>query len=97
MKSIGSRWKGPPWDYAATCDYCGTRWPRSKMYRDGAGLLVCPTEGDGLDAVTLNRDNARMARRDTHRRLRNKHDGGNFDKFDPNEEAVHITDGSGFK
>ncbi len=41
-----------------TCDYCGVLWPRSRLRRDGAGLLSCPDEGDGRDSVTLSRLNA---------------------------------------
>lgn len=47
---------------AALCDYCGTRWDRSKLYRDEAGLLTCPQEGRGRDAVALTKANVASAK-----------------------------------
>jgi len=46
--------------YPVMCTVCGSLWPRSKMRRDGSGQLICPDEGDGRDAVTLDRANARI-------------------------------------
>lgn len=64
-------------DFQAMCDYCGVMWPRSRLYRDGSGLLVCPHEGLGKDLVTLSEENARAASED--RMIRPIGDGGNFD------------------
>ncbi len=47
--------------YTAKCDYCGTPFYRHELQRDGAGLLYCVDEGDGLDKVTLNELNAQGA------------------------------------
>ena len=58
--TIGRKWplSAPRADYPCYCDYCGAKWRRSQLRRDGAGLLVCPDEGDGADTVTLDRMNA---------------------------------------
>lgn len=48
----------PRGDVVAMCDYCGVNWYRSQLYRDASGFLVCPDEGPGLDAVTLDQENA---------------------------------------
>lgn len=45
-------------DYVAMCAHCGANWYRSQLREDGAGSLVCPDEGPGLDAVTLDAINA---------------------------------------
>ena len=60
MRTIGPRWPVDQEceDHVAVCAYCSTPFPRSKLRRDGAGLLVCPTHGDGLDKVTLAELNA---------------------------------------
>lgn len=47
---------------AAVCGYCGTRWNRSDLYRDGAGVLTCPQEGKGRDTVTLTKANVASAK-----------------------------------
>ena len=44
--------------YRSKCDYCGTPFWRHELQRDGAGLLYCVDEGDGLDKVTLSELNA---------------------------------------
>ena len=44
------------------CSYCGASWLSGDLRRDGAGLLACPLEGDGLDVVTLGKANAEAAR-----------------------------------
>jgi hypothetical protein len=64
-RTIGKRWprSAPRGDIQSMCDYCGVMWRRSQLRRDGAGLLVCPDEGDGRDSVTLDRLNAMGARR----------------------------------
>lgn len=58
MRSIGrhvhSRVKA---DYVATCGYCGMPWLRSSLRIDGSGLYVCPQEGKGRDAATLDEIN----------------------------------------
>lgn len=87
MRTVGKKWRGPKGDYAATCDYCGVRWPRSKLRRDHAGLLVCPDEGTGLDRVALDEANAAL----TRPRPAWPHDGGNFDTTDVNEGYTHKT------
>lgn len=48
--------------YPAQCSICGVPWPRSKMQRTLGGLLVCPDDV-GPDAATLDKLNARAARR----------------------------------
>lgn len=62
MRTIGTKWPddAPEGDYQAVCDYCGVPWQRSKMVRDGAGLLMCPDEQEvgGMDAVTAELANA---------------------------------------
>lgn len=81
MKTIPRNWPRKPGDYPAMCDYCGVMWPRSKLWRDRAGNLVCPQEGLGADAVTLAMENAQGARR-ARDALRHR-DGGNIDRDDP--------------
>lgn len=53
----------PGGDYVTMCAYCGANWYRSQLRLDGSGKLFCPDEGDGLDAVTLDRMNAAEASR----------------------------------
>ena len=65
----------PRGDFHCHCDICGVLWYRSQLRRDGAGRLVCPDEGDGLDAVTLSRLDAEALRRYSDRRPRTKRDG----------------------
>jgi hypothetical protein len=60
-RTIGRHWDRPRGDRAARCDYCGAYWHRSELVEDGAGLLRCPDEGNGLDATTLMNENARGA------------------------------------
>lgn len=50
----------PRGDHTALCDYCGAKWHRSDLRRDGANLLACPDDYRGLDSVTLSRMNAEM-------------------------------------
>lgn len=61
MRTIGTHWNGEPGDYPCFCDYCGVKWRRSQLRRDGSGKLYCPDEGDGRDAVTLSKLNAAAA------------------------------------
>ena len=42
------------------CDICGVACPRSKLVRKADGLLYCPDDRAGRDAVTLNRLNSRV-------------------------------------
>lgn len=65
MRTLGNRWEQWPHPAGGTanCDYCGVKWPRSKLVRDGAGLLRCPDEGPGADATSLAQENARLALR----------------------------------
>jgi hypothetical protein len=57
-RTIGWHWpRSALGDYTWRCDYCGVAWRRSQLRRDGAGLLVCPDEGPGEDAVTLSEKN----------------------------------------
>lgn len=60
MRTIGRHWPrdAPRGDYEAKCSYCGVLYRRSQLVRDGAGLLVCPEEGPGLDVVTLTQESA---------------------------------------
>ncbi len=46
----------------ALCGYCGTRWNRSDLYRDQAGVLTCPQEGRGRDTVALTKANVASAK-----------------------------------
>jgi hypothetical protein len=47
---------------SSLCDRCGTRWPRSSLWRDLEGLLNCPQEGKGRDAVSLTKANVASAK-----------------------------------
>jgi hypothetical protein len=51
----------PRGDTQRACSYCGVYWLRSKLRRDAAGLLACPDDQDGLDAVTLTEGNAALS------------------------------------
>lgn len=54
MKTIGRKHpNGDPTNYYAICSYCGVLWPRQKLYKDRAKLLVCPDEGTGASALAL--------------------------------------------
>lgn len=46
----------------AICDRCGTRWNRSDLWRDLEGMLNCPQEGRGRDAVALTKANVASAK-----------------------------------
>ncbi len=62
MKSIGKKWPSdaPRGDYKVTCQYCGQKFRRSQMQKDGAGRLSCPYDF-GADEVTLSLENAAAA------------------------------------
>jgi hypothetical protein len=51
---------------SALCDRCGTRWNRSDLWRDLEGLLNCPQEGRGRDAIALTKANVASAKAYTH-------------------------------
>lgn len=59
MRSTPRYGSGPIRIHEDYCDYCGCKWPRDKMVRDASGKLRCPKEGSGLDALALDRMNAR--------------------------------------
>ena len=75
MAKFRGKWTAQRGDFIARCDYCGARYLRSEMSRDGSGSLVCPLEGDGLDSVTLSEANAEMA---GERRGRINEEGSNL-------------------
>lgn len=66
----------PRGDYQAECDYCGAMWYRSRLVKDGAGLLACPDDRRGRDVVTLSRQNAAHAR--AHRPAPPPYRGGQY-------------------
>ncbi len=61
MRTIGRR-KRQGERGSALCDRCGTRWNRSDLWRDLEGLLNCPQEGRGRDAVALTKANVASAK-----------------------------------
>lgn len=96
MPTIGYRRprSSPRGDVQAGCSYCGAQWLRSKLYKDQDGNLVCPDEGNGRPSSTLNELNAEGAK-EQHRRA-DYPPAENYVKEDIDQEAVYITDGSGF-
>lgn len=80
----------------ALCDYCGTRWPREKLYRDGAGLLTCPQEGRGRDAVTLTKDSVAAAKAAAEKHVPHPGDPGRYDKDPVDGEDPWDVFGSSF-
>lgn len=84
MQTIGKKWHGDPGDYTAMCDLCGVYWPRSKLWKDAAGSLRCPDEGDGRDAVTLSRLEARASRK----RFRKPASDGRKDTAGPDADGM---------
>lgn len=79
MRTIGRHWskKAPRGDFQAICDYCGVQWRRSQLVRDRAGLLACPDDQRGKDAVTLSQENALAAGEPRGPMM--IRDGGNYD------------------
>lgn len=84
------------------CDYCGSIWYRSQLYKDGAGMLVCPDEGEGLDAVTLNELNAQGVRGEDQWRGLQPQDVGQYAVPEPpmplvlsSELQLHLTGDTG--
>ena len=69
MRTIGKLWatNAPYGDYPAYCDYCGVKWRRSQLTRDGDGLFRCPDEGSFKSRTELDRGNAAGARRPKRR------------------------------
>ena len=67
----------------ALCGYCGTRWNRSDLYVDGSGVLTCPQEGRGRDAVTLTKANVASAKAYAHSYDRPPRYPGTLDKEVP--------------
>jgi hypothetical protein len=87
VRTIGRHWpKSWRGSYAAHCDYCGVRWPRFKMVRDGAGLLACPDDQKGRDTVTLDRENAAGAREASNHG--SDGDGGSYFRVDIHEVPI---------
>jgi hypothetical protein len=64
----------------ATCDFCGARFDLRDLTRDASGLLRCPQEGDGRDAVTLNEANVAAAEAWADRKMPEPYDPGQYDK-----------------
>lgn len=81
-------------DAVVLCDYCGVPNYRSRMRRDGAGLLACPQEHDGKDAVTLSKEIAAAAR--AARERVPPIITGNVDRTTNDTASSHITDSTGF-
>lgn len=75
-RSLPRNWRNAPrGDYETTCSICGAAWQRSKLVRKADGLLYCPDDRNGRDAVTLARLNASRIPRLGHV----PHDGGGYD------------------
>lgn len=69
----------PAGDTLRTCGYCGVEWYRSQLQRDAAGILACPDDQSGLDAVSLSKGNADAA---SHHRM-GQHTGDSDGGIDP--------------
>lgn len=81
MRTIGTQWpESRRGDRQAQCDICKVVWYRSQLTRKADGLLYCPDDVDGRDAVTLSVGNAEGSRR----RGRRPNTGGSLYK-DPVE------------
>jgi hypothetical protein len=95
MKTITRTWpsNAPRGDVQAKCDYCGVRWRRSQLRMDRSGLLVCPDEGPGLDAVTLSEGNAALSRR--RGPVPVPPGGGNYTTVANTPDPTHITTSEG--
>lgn len=79
--TLGRRWpaSAPRGDYAAVCDICHARYPRSELVRRADGLLLCPDDAPGRDAQTLDRLNHER----TPRPRLSRHRGGRMDTVPP--------------
>jgi hypothetical protein len=62
------------------CDRCGALWDRDKLWRDREGLLNCPLEGKGRDAVELTEANLASAKAYADAKRPMPHDPGRYDK-----------------
>ena len=89
MQTIGPRWPRDQEceDHVAVCAYCATPYPRSKLRRDGANLLVCPRHGDGADKVTLSQANAAGAAEEYIPAVT---DGGEYPKITAAQRAAIV-------
>lgn len=57
MRTIGKHVHGSTrGEYPVMCSICGVAWPR-KQLRYVDNLLICPDEGDGMEALSLQRAN----------------------------------------
>ena len=75
-RSLPRNWRNAPrGDFETLCSICGVAWQRSKLVRKADGLLYCPDDKDGRDAVTLSRLNAARIPRLHHI----PQDGGGFE------------------
>lgn len=87
MRTVGRRIRGGERS-RATCDYCGTRFDRRDLVRDASGLLRCPQEGDGRDAVTLNEANVAAAEEWADRKIPEPYDPGQYDKETATQQSA---------
>lgn len=62
------------------CDRCGALWDRDKLWRDREGLLNCPLEGRGRDAVELTEANVAAAKAHSASRAPVPSDPGRYDR-----------------
>jgi len=64
-RTLGKRWptKHLNGDYLDYCGYCGAAYPRSKLVKDGSGVLRCPQEGPGLSRLELDQKNTMLAQK----------------------------------
>lgn len=75
----------------ALCDRCGTRWNRSDLWRDLEGLLNCPQEGRGRDAVALTKANVASAKAAAHNYARPPRYPGSYDNDEPATPISSLT------
>lgn len=64
----------------ASCSYCGAVYDRRDLVREPGGLLRCPSEGSGRDAITLTRDSVATAEAWAQRKASEPHDPGPIGK-----------------
>ena len=78
MLTIGKRWPKDREceDHTAVCAYCSTPFPRSKLRRDGTGLLRC-SRHTFTDRVTCDELNAAGAQEEAGE---TDSDGGEYPK-----------------
>ncbi len=75
----------------ALCDRCGTRWNRSDLWRDQEGLLNCPQEGRGRDAVALTKANVASAKAYARSYDRPPRYPGSYDNDEPATPISSLT------